>query len=601
MRGEPLIGTGKADRERRNLTGQETKLRVAAYIRVSTDFSCQEDSFEQQERYFTNRIRNLPEWEYAGIYSDYGISGTSKEQRLGFLRLLRHCEEGKIDRILCKSISRFTRNTQDLLEAVRILQRNRISICFEKENLDTAEPVNEFVLTTLAALAQEESRSMSENMKTGIRMRFSQGEVLFQPIYGYRVYKSRDSNGNLIRDIVIEPQEAQIVRYIYRSVIEGKTYTEIARTLNSQLVVYPCRRNTVRGRKDGKPSADYGWTGERVASIVKNERYTGDAICQKTTKEDLFTHHDVKNAGQLPKYQVRNNHPAIISREEYQMVQEILANRRHGKSETAKYWFSGRIICGRCGRIYHLRSNREFRVWQCPCTTMNSHSRLICDEPGIYEFQLQRAVRKGFAERSGLIRLLEKGRMTEAGTGGFLEQIMNGLEQQAVYEWSEEEYNCVRRRYDAARQLDRHYGKRLRDVEAVIRAGTTRQESMEQLFMAEGKCRSACDKSAGELNAVWKDVRSCEQYRSEMERDYPKRRAAIAWIRELSLDRYGVEALLSGIAGEHLQAFVLQITVENLCSFRIRWYDNQTTHVQLEDCPENVARIREMMAQGFVW
>lgn len=156
---------------------------MAAYIRVSTDSSDQENSYETQERYFNQLIESNPEWNAVGVYSDYGISGTSRENRTGFRRLLRHCKEGKIDRIVCKSISRFARNTADFMEALDALHDSGVTILFEKENLDTADPTNDFILTTLAAIAQEESRSISGNINLGNKIRFPKGEVRNAVIY----------------------------------------------------------------------------------------------------------------------------------------------------------------------------------------------------------------------------------------------------------------------------------------------------------------------------------------------------------------------------------------------------------------------------------
>ena len=165
---------------------KQGRLNVAAYIRVSTDSTDQEYSYETQERYFNQLIENHPDWNAVGVYSDYGISGTSSDKRTGFKRLMRHCGEGKIDRVVCKSISRFARNTTDFMTALRTLRENNTTILFEKENLDTADPTSEFILTTLGAIAQEESRSISGNITLGNKMRFKRGDVRNEVIYGYR-------------------------------------------------------------------------------------------------------------------------------------------------------------------------------------------------------------------------------------------------------------------------------------------------------------------------------------------------------------------------------------------------------------------------------
>ena len=220
---------------------KEGHLNVAAYIRVSTDSSDQENSYETQERYFHQLIENNPDWNSIGVYSDYGISGTVKDKRVGFKRLLRHCREGKIDRIVCKSISRFSRNTADFMTALNILHDNNVTILFEKENLDTADPTSDFILTTLAAIAQEESRSISRNINLGNKMRYPRGEVKNMVIYGYR-YNGKmvtTESGYQYRDIEIVEEEAKIVRRIFQEVAEGTAYTDVARGLNYDRIPAP--------------------------------------------------------------------------------------------------------------------------------------------------------------------------------------------------------------------------------------------------------------------------------------------------------------------------------------------------------------------------
>lgn len=176
--------------ESMNRQSENRMLKVAAYIRVSTENAQQEDSYELQKSYFSRRLSSTPFWISAGIYEDYGISGTSRERRTGFARLLRHCEEGRIDHIITKSISRFARNTRDFLKALEILKANHVTIDFEKEHLNTAVAQNDLILTAFGALAQEESRSISANIQWGIRRHYSRGEARNIPIYGYRYTRS---------------------------------------------------------------------------------------------------------------------------------------------------------------------------------------------------------------------------------------------------------------------------------------------------------------------------------------------------------------------------------------------------------------------------
>jgi site-specific DNA recombinase len=188
------------------------KLRVAAYIRVSTALDIQENSFEVQERYYTDMIRSNPDWRMAGIYADNGVTGTCKEHRIGFQRLMRHCEEGKIDRVLCKSLSRFARNTLDTLDAVRQLKDLGIPVFFEKENLDSLSVQSEFVLSTIAAIAQEESRSISENIRVAYKHRSAAGQLPMVRILGYQVSRARKHGS---QTVTVDPDEAETVKFIY--------------------------------------------------------------------------------------------------------------------------------------------------------------------------------------------------------------------------------------------------------------------------------------------------------------------------------------------------------------------------------------------------
>lgn len=219
---------------------KQGRLNVAAYIRVSTDSTDQEYSYETQERYFNQLIENHPDWNAVGVYSDYGISGTSSDKRTGFKRLMRHCGEGKIDRVVCKSISRFARNTTDFMTALRTLRENNTTILFEKENLDTADPTSEFILTTLGAIAQEESRSISGNITLGNKMRFKRGDVRNEVIYGYRYNGEMvtSASGYQYKDVEIVEEEAEIVRRIFREVADGAAYVEIAKTICHAEKVY---------------------------------------------------------------------------------------------------------------------------------------------------------------------------------------------------------------------------------------------------------------------------------------------------------------------------------------------------------------------------
>lgn len=215
----------------------EKTVRVAAYIRVSSTNPAQEDSYEMQERYFMSLLAGNAGWTSAGIYSDHGISATSREGRTGFNRLLRHCKQGKIDRVICKSISRFARNTQDFLVALRTLKENNVTILFEREAMDTADAYSEFILTTLAAIAQEESRSISANIAWSNQKRFPAGNVCNKDIYGYEFRKGEytvNENGYRYRAVFIIPEEAEIVRMVFRLFTKEELgFTQIAQKLDA--------------------------------------------------------------------------------------------------------------------------------------------------------------------------------------------------------------------------------------------------------------------------------------------------------------------------------------------------------------------------------
>ena len=316
---------------------KEKRLRVAAYIRVSTDGSSQEDSYETQMRYFTENLMENPAWISAGVYCDYGVSGTSEEKRIGFRRLMRHCEEGRIDRIVSKSVSRFARNTRDFLRALEVLKKNHVSIAFEKEGLDTAVMQNDLFFTAFAAVAQEESRSISSNVSWSIRRRYPKGEARNFVIYGYHYVRGKQAvqvtkSGYRFRQVEAVPEQAAAVRRIFAEIAEGKTYISVARGLNFDRIDAP--KSTVSGRGNLmaqtpkgklKSGLQEGWTADHIRRIVYLERYTGDVKLQKTYKPDYRSRKTLVNHGELPQYYVRNHHPAILDRELFQEVEEAAA------------------------------------------------------------------------------------------------------------------------------------------------------------------------------------------------------------------------------------------------------------------------------------
>lgn len=334
------------------------KLRVAAYCRVSTEQEEQLNSFENQVSYYTAYINSKEDYEMAGIYADEGTSGTSTRKRTDFKRMIADCEKGKIDLIIVKSISRFARNTQDCLSYARKLKNMGIGVFFEKENINTMDGAGELLFTILSSLAQEESRSISENCKWGIRKKFSDGKYHLNTnrFLGY----DKDENGTLI----INEEQAVTVRRIFKEFMDGINPDVITKTLNEENVP-GCM---------GEPR----WSCSTIWGILSNEKYMGDAILQKTYTADFLTKKTEKNTGQVTQYYVENDHEAIIDKDYWTAVQMEIQRRRefmdtyHLRSMgryTDEQPFSSKVICGTCNNIFWRRTlprnGSHIKVWMC--------------------------------------------------------------------------------------------------------------------------------------------------------------------------------------------------------------------------------------------
>ena len=331
---------------------QVTVRKVAAYARVSTNSDEQYTSYEAQVTYYKKFIEDRPDWTYTNVYADEGLSGTNTKRRAGFNKMIADALNGKINLIITKSISRFARNTLDTISFVRKLKDNGVEVFFEKENLWTLDPKSELILTIMASIAQEESRSISQNVTWGKRVGFQQGKVSFA-YKSFLGYKKEDDK------IVIDEDQAVIVRMIYKMfLVEGKTPTGIANYLKSQHIKTP------RG-------VSANWTKNTVNSILTNEKYKGDALLQKTYTENYLEHKMVKNNGQIPQYYVENNHPAIIDREMWDQVQiELERRERIGAQYSSSDTFASKLICEDCGGFYgkkkwHSNSKYARFIYQC--------------------------------------------------------------------------------------------------------------------------------------------------------------------------------------------------------------------------------------------
>ncbi len=320
--------------------------RVAAYARVSSGKESMLHSLAAQVSYYSGLIQRRPDWEYAGVYADEALTGT-KDSRPEFRRMLADCRDGKVDLIITKSISRFARNTVTLLETVRELKSLGVDVYFEEQNIHSISGDGELMLTILASYAQAESMSASENCKWRVRKRFENGELFgLNFMFGYRIAKG---------EIEIDPEQAAVVRMIFEDYINGMGGGRIAKKLMGMNVA------TVRG-------AD--WNSERVIAILKNEKYTGNALLQKKYVADHLTKKLVRNTGALPQYFAEGTHPAIIDTATFEKTHAVMEERRRlygAKSNTHnRYPFSGIIRCGSCGKKYKRKVTAGKAAWQCP-------------------------------------------------------------------------------------------------------------------------------------------------------------------------------------------------------------------------------------------
>ena len=365
--------------------------KAAAYCRVSTDSDEQETSYEAQVNHYTSFIQSHPGWELAGIFADEGLSGTQAKARPQFNALIVACEEGAVNLVITKSISRFARNTLDALNYIRKLKALNIPIIFEKESVNTLEASGELMVTILASIAQQESASISQNVRMGINFGFQEGRgrVNFSSFLGYR-------RGAKAGTYEIVPAEAEIVRRIYRSYLEGFSPKMIADGL----------------MEDGicTPSGGEHWYPSTVASILENEKYAGDLLMQKWYVEDYLTHKCVKNSGEKPQYFVEDDHDPIVPKAVFYQVQGEKKRRSGLAKDPSKLRFgnrlalNGRLICEKCGRTLkrYVKSQEDLTDWRCrqralvKKTDFHENVESRCDCRIVRETEVQRAVVMAF-------------------------------------------------------------------------------------------------------------------------------------------------------------------------------------------------------------
>ena len=354
---------------------------MAGYARVSTDHEDQTTSYEAQVDYYTNYIKSRDDWEFAGLYSDEGISATNTKHRDGFNQMISDAMAGKIDLIITKSVSRFARNTVDSLSTIRKLKEHNIECYFEKENIWTFDNKGELLLTIMSSLAQEESRSISENGTWGQRKRMADGKVSF----AYSRFMGLDKDKETGK-IVVNPEQANVVKLIFRLFLEGLTPHAIAVELTNRSIKTP-------GGKDV-------WNQQTVRRMLSNEKYKGDVLLQKEFTVDFLQKKMKKNEGEVPQYYVEGNHEEIISPAVFDMVQAELAKRKHsGSRYSGESIFSNKIKCGDCGgwygsKVWHSTDQYRKVVYRCN----HKYKGEKCQTPHVTEDEVKALFIKAYNE-----------------------------------------------------------------------------------------------------------------------------------------------------------------------------------------------------------
>ncbi len=371
---------------------EQKKLKVAAYCRVSTLLEQQEGSYEAQVDYYTEKINSNPNWKCAGIFADDGKSATQTKKRDDFNAMIDACMAGKVDLVLTKSVSRFARNTVDALQYIRKLKEKNIPVIFEKEGVNTMESGGELLITILSSQAQEESRNISENTRWGLTRRFENGiiSVNHKKFLGY----TKDEDGNL----VVVPEEAVIVKRIFREYLEGSSILQIAKGLEAAGI------KTVTGLEHWHPGT--------INNMLSNEKFCGDVCMQKTYTIDFLTKKKVKNEGYAPQYYIEDNHEAIIPKELFHQVQVEKARRaslnksavtrktnkaKKEKSKySSKYVLTDLMVCAECGHAYRRQTwskyGKKSAVWRCEDRLKNGTSSKCKNSPTLKEEQLHDAI-----------------------------------------------------------------------------------------------------------------------------------------------------------------------------------------------------------------
>ena len=378
-----------------------------SFCRVSTDTDEQATSYDEQINHYTKRINNEPSWELAGIFTDDGISGTNTKKREGFNKMIEECMAGKIDLIITKSISRFARNTVDCLKYIRMLKEKGVEIHFEKENIRTFDSQGEIMITIMASLAQQESESLSKNVKMGLKFRYQRGKISIN--HNWFLGYTKDEEGNLI----IVPEQAEVVKRIYREYLDGSSMDQIKAGLERD------------GVKNGAGRKKWGTT--NIKQILTNEKYVGDAMLQKTVTIDTLNKTRVANDGREVQYYIEDHHEAIVSRVVFSRVQEEIKRRADMKKQkrtySSKYGLSNVCRCGNCGaalyRVHWYLGGRKV-MWRCRNRMDNGAD--ACDLKSIdnksIENAVVQAVNQMLREKSSVIDTVKENILKAVGNVG---------------------------------------------------------------------------------------------------------------------------------------------------------------------------------------
>lgn len=501
------------------VTDPATKpLRVAVYCRISSLNPDSSDSIEHQVKYFTQLINTTPNWVIAGVYVDNGRSGLQKHNRPALQRMLKHCKEGRIDKVLTKSASRISRSARDFLEIVNSLKDMGIGIEFDRENFDTLSTDSDFLLTTFAAIAQEESRSQSENRSWAIQRKFASGIPLLRRMLGYEVI-----NRGTYWEVKVIEDEARIVREIFDMALAGQSLSGIARHLIAQ------------GYKTILGSSDWGCAS--IKCILQNVTYTGSPINNKYYKRHYQDRYCRINKGEHPSYQFENYIEAIITRDQYDKAQQYLQQFTSKPANTwVRYPLSGRLICGECGIPLNRRSKNDKQYsWFCP---RQLKSPILCQLHPFRESDIESAMKEAFKTRYPLDKPL------------IFKKLKSDLKRIIEFSAFENDRLSLQNEVNDALKLE---------------------------HASEGDVQNRAREERIRLETEFKKQ---EKYWDQMENDYEYRNRSLIWLNQISRGDQLSKKLEAGLTIEIMRAWILSVKVFLSGGYSFVWFDNQITNIR---------------------